>query len=181
MPYITGSRSRVLSFSPGSPAVGADNAVLADTAMHASDPTVVSAGITNPAVARNLTVKGNHADVAGDVVIEGTNIGGEPITETIALAGTGVVAGNKAFRTVTSITLPPYVTADTERVRVGTGAKLGLPETLSRNGVIRAFLNGVVESTPPTVAVSASALESNTIQLNSALNGNPVVVDYYRA
>jgi hypothetical protein len=177
---VAGARSRVLTANLGSPAVGADNAVLADTEMDDTEPTVVTEGITNPAVPRNLTVKGNDANVSGDVVIAGTNAGGEAITETIALSGASVVAGDKAFATVTSITLPPYDTADTERVRVGTGAKLGMPDKLTRDTVVNAYLNGVREVTRPTVAFSAAALESNTVTLNSALNGNPVAVDYYR-
>jgi hypothetical protein len=176
-----GVAHRVTPFPVGSPALGVDNAVLADTAMDETDPTVVTEGITNPAVPRNLTVKGNDGNVAGDVVIAGTNIGGDVITETIALNGSSVVVGNKAFKTVTSITLPPYDTANTERVRVGTGAKLGLPVKLSRNSVLRAFHNGVLEGTAPTVAFSASALESNTVTLNTALNASAVIVDYYQA
>lgn len=179
MSIIEGAQSRVYSITLGSPALGADNAVLADTAMANGETTVVIAGITDPAVPRVLTVKGNDANVAGDVVIAGTNMGGEAITETIALNGTAVVAGAKAFATVTSITLPPYDTANTERVRVGTGAKLGLPYKLTRNSVLYAFLNGVREGTAPTVAFSASALESNGVTLNSALNGSAVIVDLY--
>jgi hypothetical protein len=177
---IEGARSRVLQYNFGSPAVGADNAVLADTAMDDTDPTVVTAGITNPAVPRNLTVKGNDGNVTGDVVIAGTNIGGEAISETIALNGSSAVVGNKAFATVTSITLPVYNTANTERVRVGTGAKLGLPVKLSRNSILRAFHNGALEGTAPTLAFSASALESNTLTLDTALNGSVVITDYYQ-
>ncbi|MFZ5747179.1 MAG: hypothetical protein ACOY45_05915, partial [Pseudomonadota bacterium] len=92
MSIIEGAQSRVYSVPLGAPALGADNAVLADTAMANGETTVVIAGITGPAVPRVLTVKGNDANVAGDVVIAGTNIGGEAITETIALNGTAVVA-----------------------------------------------------------------------------------------
>lgn len=179
MAIIEGAQSRIYSLPLGSPALGADNAVLADTAMANGATTVVTAGITNPAVPRNVTVKGNDANVAGNVVIAGTNIGGEAITETIALNGSSVVVGNKAFKTITSITLPAYAVANTERVRVGTGAKLALPYKLSRNTVLRAFLNGALEGTAPTIAFSASALESNTVTLNSALNGTAVIVDLY--
>lgn len=179
MSKIAGSLSRILSVAIGSPALGVNNAVLADTAMAAGVTTVVTTGITAPDVPRNLTVKGNDANVAGNVTILGKNAGGEVITETIALAGVAVVVGNKAFKSVTSITLPIYNTANTERVRVGTGAKLGLPVKLSRNSVLRAFLANVLEGTAPTVAVSATALESNTATLNSALAGTAVILDLY--
>jgi len=179
MSKIAGSGSRILSVAIGAPALGVNNVVLGDTAMDDADPTVVVTGITNPDVPRNLTVKGNDANVTGNVVIAGTNAGGEAITETIALNAANVVVGNKAFKTVTSITLPVYDTANTERVRVGTGAKLGLPVKLSRNSVVAAFLANVREGTAPTIVVSASALESNTATLNSALAGTAVILDLY--
>lgn len=179
MSKIAGSGSRIISCAIGSPALGGNNAVLGDTAMANGATTAVSAGITNPDVPRNVTVKGNDANVTGNVTIDGTNAGGEVISEVIALNGANVVTGNKAFRTVTGITLPAYAVANTERVRVGTGAKLGLPVALSRNSVVAAFLAGVREAVAPTVAVSAAALESNTASLNSALNGTAVIVDLY--
>lgn len=176
---ISGSQPRVMSAALGSPALGGNADTLADTAMANGATTVVTVFAAQPDVARNVTVKGNDANVAGNVVVAGTNIGGETITETIALAGTAVVAGNKAFKTVTSITLPPYAVANTERVRVGRGTKLGLPVALSRDTIVAAFLAGVREGTRPTVAFSASALESNTVSLNSALNASAVIIDLY--
>ncbi|ADZ70111.1 hypothetical protein [Polymorphum gilvum] len=179
MSKIAGSEVRVRSCALGAPALGADNDVLADTALDASETTVVTAFDGQPDVARNVTVKGNDANVSGDVVVAGTNIEGQAISETIALNGSTLVAGTKAFLTVTQVTLPPYDTADTERVRVGLGAKLGLPLALSRNTVLAAYLDGVREGTAPTVAVSASALEANTATLNSALDGSAVIIDLY--
>lgn len=179
MSKIIGSFSRIASFLLGAPALGSDAAILADTAMAETETTVVTAFAAQPAVARTLTVKGNHADVAGNVVIAGLNIGGEPIVETIALAGTGVVAGLKAFAAVTAITLPTWVTANTERVRVGTGAALGLPVKLTRDSIVNAFLNGTREATRPTVTFHATQLENNKVTLNSALAGTAVIVDLY--
>ena len=179
MSKIEGSQVRIRTARFLATALGTDAAVLADTAMDDADTTVVTTFVAQPAVPRNLTVKGNGAGVAGDVVIAGVNVEGVAITETIALNGATLVAGNKAFARITSITLPNYASANTERVRVGLGAKLGLPVRLSRNTVLRAFLNNALEGTAPTVAFSASAVESNTVTLNSALNGNDVLVDFY--
>lgn len=179
MPKSVGVASRIFSAALGSPALGTTNAVLADTAMASGATTLVTAGITQPDVPRNLTVTGNAAAVAGNVVIVGTNFANEVITETIVAAATATIVGVKAFKTVTSITLPAWVSAGTERIRVGTGARLGLPTPISRNSVIAAFLNGVRETTAPTVAFSATALENDTAQLNSALAGTAVIVDYY--
>lgn len=179
MAKIEGAQARIRTCLFGVVALGANDDILADTAMDDADTTEVTEFDGQPDVARNVTVKGNDANVSGDVVVEGLNAEGVAITETIALNAANVVAGNKAFAEITSITLPPYDTANTERVRVGLGAKLGLPVRLSRNTVIAAFLANVREANAPTVAVSAAALESNTVTLNSALNGTAVIVDLY--
>lgn len=179
MPKTPGTASRIFPALLGSPALGTTNAVLGDTAMASGATTLVTAGITQPDVPRAVSVTGNGAAVTGNVVITGTNIVGDVISETIALAGAATVLGNKAFRTITSILLPPWAVANTERVRVGLTAKLGLPVAISRDSVIAAFLGGVRETTRPTVAFSAAAIENDTVTLNSALNGTPVLVDYY--
>lgn len=179
MPKIEGSQARIRTCAFAAVPLGTDNRILADTAMDQTNPTVVTTFANQPSVPRNITVKGNAAAVTGNVLIEGANAEGAAISETIALNGTATVAGTKAFLTVTRVTLPVWASAATERVRVGTGARLGLPVRLSRNTVLRAFLNNVLEGTAPTVAFSASALENNTVTLNSALNGNDVLVDLY--
>lgn len=178
---ISGSQPRVRSCQLGEAALGVNNAVLADTAMDAAEITLIEAVDLDgqPDVPRNLTVKGNDANVSGDVIVDGTNIFGEAISETIALDGANVVAGAKAFRTVVRVTLPPYDTADTERVRVGTGAKLGLPVMLSRDTVLASFLGDAREANRPTVTVDEDAAENNTATLGSALDGSAVIVDLY--
>lgn len=180
MGKIQGSRPRIASMSLAAVILGSNATILGDTALDAANPTVVSSGFAaQPDVPRNLSVKGNDANVTGNVVITGKNIAGETITETIALSGATVVVGNKAFASVSSISLPKYAVANTERIRIGVGSKLGLPALLNRNSVLAAFLGGVRETTAPTVTFSATALESNTVTLNSALAGSAVVIDYY--
>ncbi len=179
MGKIVHSLPRISSLTLAAVILGTNATILGDTALDDADPTEVTAFAAQPDFARNLTVKGNDGNVTGDVVIEGTNAGGELISETLALNGANLVTGSKAFETVTSITLPKYHTANTERVRVGVGSKLGLPVKLSRNSVIAAFCNGVREATAPTIVFSAAALEGNTATLNSALNGSDVIIDYY--
>jgi len=137
----------------------------------------VTAGITNPAVPRNIIVKGNASGIVGDVVIIGTNYVSEEITETIALNGSTAVEGTKAFKTVSYIDLPVETHVGTDTVSVGWGDKLGLPYKLAHNTVLSAYLDNTLETTAPTVTVSVTAIESNTMDLNSALNGK--VVDAY--
>ncbi|WEK00603.1 MAG: hypothetical protein P0Y59_02610 [Candidatus Sphingomonas phytovorans] len=179
MGKMKGGQVRVRTAEFGNVALGGNAAVLADNALDAVNPTVVTVLAGQPDVPRGLTVKGSDANVTGNVVIEGTNAGGAAISETIALNAANVVAGSKAFRTVTKVTLPKYAVANTERVRIGLAAKLGLPVRLSRNTVIAAYLAGAREATAPTVTVSATVLETNTVTLASALNGTAVIVDFY--
>jgi len=179
MGIIEGGQVRIRTADFGAVALGGNAAVLADTALNSTNPTVVTVFAGQPDVARNVTVKGNDANVTGNVTVTGLNTRGQVITETIALNAANVVAGNKAFLEVTSISLPKYAVANTERIRVGLGPKLGLPAAINRNTVMAAFLAGVREGTAPTVVVDADEVEKNTVTLNSALNGSAVLVDFY--
>lgn len=162
--------------------LAADAVAASDTGVHAAialtaATQAITTGITNPAAPRNIRIKGNAAGIVGDVVITGTNYAGEAITETIALNGNLAVDGAKAFKTVTQIDLPVETHVGTDTVSVGWGDKLGLPYLLAHDTVFAAYLDNVKEAVAPTVAVSATDIESNTIDLNSALAGT--VVDAY--
>lgn len=159
------------------PAASTATAVKAAIALAASTQPAVTAGITNPAVPRCLSITGNAGGIAGNVVITGTDMAGATITDTIALSGTSTVAGVKAFATVTSIAYPVQTNAGTDTVSIGTTDKLGLPAALAHNTVDRAYYNNTLEGTAPTVTVSSSVLSQNTADLNSALAG--AVVDIY--
>ena len=157
----------------------ADAVTASDTGVHAAIALTaavqtVSTAITNPAVPRNIRIKGNAAGIAGNVTIHGTNYAGEVITETLALNGASVVEGAKAFKTVTQIDLPAETHAGTDTVSAGWGDILGLPYKLSHNTVLATYHDNTLEGTAPTVTVSATALESNTVDLNTALNGKQI-------
>lgn len=182
-----GTGTRVVSKSLGSPAAASATAVRAALAVLASGgPQVVTTGITNPDVPRALTATagGTSADVAAvQVTVTGTDASGAVITEVLpafTLNTTGIVTGNRAFATVTSYSVPA-MDGTGATVSIGTSEKLGLGVHLARNTVLAAFLGGAKEGTAPTIAVSASALSSNTVDLNSSLNGTEVVVDYYQS
>lgn len=181
---IAGARQRNASKSLGSPALGTTTAVHAALAtLGSGGPQVVTTGITSPPTPRNVTATsgGTAGDIkAVQVTVTGTNEEDVVITETLpvfTVDSATTVVGSKAFKTVTSYSVPA-MDGTGATVAIGLGAKLGIGERLSRNSVDRAFLNGVLEGTPPTVAFSPTALESNTVQLNSALAGTPVVIDY---
>jgi hypothetical protein len=165
----------------------AQAAAASTTGVHAAvtdtgSPQTITTGITNPPYPRNLTATagGTAADVkAIQVVVTGTNINDEVITETLpvfTVNTTGDVVGSKAFKTVTSITIPAH-DGTGATTAVGFGDKIGLPDLLAHNTVLLAALGNVREATAPTVAVSTTAYESNTVDPNSALNAT--VFDVY--
>ena len=286
---VTADRAFVAHVNWADPAAATSGAI--KTITLGADAQTVTTGITNPDYPRALAVVGSVAGIAGNVVIAGTNYAGEAITDTIALDGTTSKPGTKAFKTVTSITVPaqahtpvqqvetatvegaitkagdatvtitskllpqpltfpvavvladdvaavagrirefitgalaavnthytvggeganvvltakmPAANDDTlniaydndtcegltgdaisdnttggvapDVVQIGTTDLLGLPYKLAHNTVLEAYLNNAKEAVAPTVAVSATALESNTVDLNSALNGKAVDV-----
>lgn len=163
--------------------VGASDAVVASnvsilvaTALSATTQSVI-ANINKPAVPRNIKTVGNAVGIAGNVVVKGTNFNGDVISETIALNGVTAVEGSKAFKTVIEIDLPIQTHAGTDTVSVGFGEKLGVPYKLPHNTILSTYLDNVKEATAPTITTDAVAIENNTIDLNSVLNGH--VVDIY--
>lgn len=164
-------------------------ATASTTAVHAAvtdtgAPVTVTTAITAPPCARNITATagGTNTDIkAIAVVVTGTNIAGEAITETLpvfTVDTAGTVTGSKAFLTVTSITIPAH-DGTGATTAIGFGDKLGLPAKFSRNPVRRTFLANVLEGTDATVAVSATAYESNTVDPNSALNGTILLCEIF--
>lgn len=116
---------------------------------------VITTAITNPDFPRQLTVKGNDANVTGNVVIIGTDFLGAALTETIALNGSAEVVGTKVFKTVTSIQVPVYAVAGTETVSVGRGAKVGFPIAIPQTTrVIAKNFNGSTDAGTVTAATT---------------------------
>ena len=148
------------------------------TKVHAAIPLLVGTqtiitGITNPDVPRLVSVKGNDANVTGNVVITGTDINDNVITNTIALNAANEVAGTKAFKTVTSIALPTYAVAGTETVSIGTTAKIGLPVAVPNASVVIAkTFDGSADA--GTVTASAT-LEGSVYATAGTYNGAKIV------
>jgi hypothetical protein len=142
---------------------------------------VITENIINPLYPRNITATagGTATNIkAIQVIIEGTNFKDEIITETLpvfTVDTAGTVQGSKAFKTVTKITIPAH-DGTGATTSIGFGEKLGLPYLLPVNTVLKTYLNGTIESTAPTVTVSAADIENNTIDLNSSLNGTDIDV-----
>lgn len=142
-----------------------------------AEAATITTAITQPSVPRNIVIKGNAAGIVGNVVINGKNYLDEVITETIALNGATAVVGAKAFKAITNIVMPIETHAGTDTVSVGTGEVLGLPYKLAHNTVLATYMDNTLEGTAAIVTISATAIESNTIDPNTALSGK--VVDVY--
>lgn len=165
--------------------------VLADTdrlkvaqASSASVTTSVTTFLAQPDVPRNITITtGGTTDdcAAGNVVVSGTNFFGKSITENVAITANqaGTSSGAKAFKTVSSVVIPIQDGADCT-YDVGVGDVLGLKRCMKQAGdVVFAVFDGAYESTRPTCLANASAVESNTCDINGTLNGAKNVDIYF--
>jgi hypothetical protein len=93
----------------------------------------VTSGIINPDYARNISITTtNVAAPSGNVKITGI-VRGESENENIAIVAGGIAYGNKAYDTVTKITLPAGVTA-ADTVTVGFSDKIGLANPITSAG-----------------------------------------------
>lgn len=145
---------------------------------------VVTTGITNPPYPRNIsaTAGGTAGDIkAIQVIVAGTNIKDEAISETLTaftVDTPGTVQGAKAFKTITSITIPAH-DGTGATTAIGFGDKVGLPDMLpTTNTVLLAALGGTREGTAPTVVADADEIEKNTVDPSSALNGTALDIYY---
>lgn len=154
----------------------------------ASSNTVVTvvdvSAIEQPDMPRCVQINpnGTVADVAAkSITITGTNILDEPITEDIALAENQahdtISVGSKAFKTITGISIPTQDGAAATFL-FGYSKKIGLPYKRAHYPVIWATAAGTKEATLPTLAASATAIESNTISFNTAPDGSKDFVAY---
>lgn len=140
-----------------------------------STTVTTTAGIAALSCPRNIVITpgGTTASVKGvAITVYGTNINNEAISEAILMTenGTDAVVGSKAFKTVTSIVIPAQDGAGAT-FAFATGSKLGLPFKLASNQVIMAKFGAAHDSALPTVAVSSTAVESNTVTFATTLDG----------
>lgn len=161
------------------PAVATVAAVHAAITGSASVTTVVTTGFTNPDVPRNLAITpaGTTADVAAmSITVTGTNVEGKVITEDFAFAANASTAtvGNKAFKTVTSVSIPAQDGAGAT-FSIDTGSKLGIGMRNIASMPIKVLTRSAagVEALEDAAAsaFSTSAVESNTVTTTTAMDG----------
>jgi hypothetical protein len=133
-----------------------------------------SSFLAQPDVTRNIIATlSQSATVA--LKLTGTDIAGTAITENITISAGTTGASTKAFKTVTRV--DGYKSAGTNGIlKLGTGNLLGLNTVQARDTVLMCYVNGVKESTAPSVTFSSSVLSLNTIDTNSAPGGYATVV-----
>jgi len=126
---------------------------------------------------RNVTITsgGTAASniAAGTIVITGTDINGDPITEDAAVTADTALTfvGTKAFKTVTSI-LFPAMAGTSATFKAGWGDKYGLPYMLAAKPPAIGWVNYVQED--PTLAIDSDELEKNVFSFTSAPSGEVV-------
>jgi hypothetical protein len=133
----------------------------------ATGTTTVTTAITNPDTARAVSVTGNQATVAGNVVIVGTDAQGKALTSTIVANGTATVEGVKTFKTISSITVPARGAAS-DAISIGLGKGLPLPLHLLDDTVLRVTNN--YASVNYTVSVANNTVTPATV------DGNPISI-----
>lgn len=169
-----------LALSAAEGAAADVDAILDGQASAADKVTTVTKFLAQPPYPRNLTITpgGTTADVkAGSITVTGTNIKNEVISEDFAFLenATAATVGAKAFKSVTSVVIPAQDGAGAT-FDVGFGDKLGLPFMADENTVIQVVVDGVIETTAPTVVFDVDEIEKNTVDLNSALDGSIVEI-----
>lgn len=171
-------------FSVANPAAASATLLKNAGAANNGSSTTFSTFSAQPDFARNIVITpaGTTANVgAGTAVVTGTNTFGKTITENFTISATQSTAttGSKAFKTVTSV-LFPATTGAGVTVNIGTGTKLGMPRCLNDAGDYAwSKYGGAYESTRGTMAVSASAIESNTFVPNGSMDGAHNIDVYY--
>jgi hypothetical protein len=157
------------------PAAVSATAIHAAVALGLAEQNVTS-GITQPDVPRTLTIKGNAAGITGDVVITGTNIADEVISDTIALNGDTEVEGVKAFKSVTSI-LFPAETHTPDSAQQETATVVGSITATGNLAVVTTATSMVGTPKTTTVAVSQGVKQQETATVAGAVttSGNAKV------
>lgn len=144
--------------------------ILDGTAASTTAATVVTEFVGQPPQARGLTFLPSAAAKAGNIVVVGTNIDDEVITDTVATSTNQAVASALAFKTVTSITFP--IDETPVSWDVGWDERLGLPFMLAEKPFYLEMFNNVIEiGTAGTLSYDADEIEKNMFDPNGDLNG----------
>jgi hypothetical protein len=138
--------------------------------------------LSQPTVPRNITATTANGDAAGDigavsVIVYGTNINDQVISETLPAFSANAAAtkaGSKAFKTITSIFLPSHDGTGCT-LSVGFGDVLGLPMKFSKQPLCWVTMAGALKNAP-TIAYDEDELEKNTLDPADALDSSELCI-----
>ena len=152
----------------------ADADAVANDLASSTSSTTHTSGLTNPDVPRaiSITPGGTTTDVAAGVIeVHGTNIEGADISEEFVFAANAstIVNGNKAFKTITSVEIPPQdgtgATFD-----IGTLNKLGVNHRLfANNTTVKVFSSTDVASRIPPTQEAAPVVVADEVNIEQNL------------
>ena len=158
------------------PAAASVDAIHAAIALDDADAQIITGGITQPDYPRILSITGNAADLAGNVVIIGRNVEGVMIAEIIALDETSTVPGTLAFAEILSIEVPARTTAG-DTVSVGWGDVFGMPELMDYAAcLLLKLFDGATDA--GTLVLDADEIEKCTYAPAGTPDGSPVDLYY---
>lgn len=142
---------------------------------------VITTGITQPDFPRLLSIVGGGSghSAAGTVTINGTDIRGNVIAETLTLNGNTTVPSTKAFASVTNIDMTAVTGNDVNNtVSVGISAKLGIGRVCTTDSVIFGTVNNTKEATVPIIT-SNTDIAKNVVSFNTVPDGSKNFVLVY--
>ncbi len=165
------------------PAAASTTTLFTDTATSNSVATTLTTFTAQPDSCRTLSFSptGTTADISsGDVLVTGTNAAGASFSERVAFDAnaTAKKTTDKAFCTVASVVFEVQDGA-AATFSGGTEDFFGTRRCMANAGqFIPAVFGGAFETTRPTVSSDSTVLESNTVLLNSTLDGSDVELFY---
>lgn len=153
------------------------NGILAEEETSATEIVTVTEFLNQPPCPRQITaiVKATDAtEVTADstIIINGTNIAGDAITETLTFTANLATALTtaKAFKTITSIVFSEQADG-TPAFDIGWNEVFGLPFMFTEKPFMLEKFDGVVQFTAGTLTIDADEIEKNVYNPNGDLDG----------
>ena len=157
------------------PELGTTDFVHSAITLPTTGTTVVTTNITNPDVARNLTITGNAAGIVAPVTVLGLDTNSRLVTETIIGDGTNTVEGKVAFTQIKSITVGARTTAG-DTIEIGTGDALGLSRPFTAVADVKLVIVDDVSEAP-----ASADTEGMTVTTTTPPDGSANFVIMYNA
>lgn len=137
---------------------------------------VNSGGVITLDTPRNVTITAAANESTKSLLVTGTDVYGEPLSESITGPNATTVGGKKAFKTITSL----VATGDFGTITVGFGDVLGLPFRVANRNEVLVMFNGAVDNATVVLADDAAVTTTTgdirgTIDPAGTLNGTSIL------